>query len=119
MKSHQGKAFNPLVVKFLFILLAVSSFSSPMALFAEEINLKLLTTREEVALMMPEKTSGGHLALGVDDDGNVMLRSGNTSVTFIYTPPDGSQDVRDHIGMVPCPNCSGFGGVSVKLGMAF
>jgi hypothetical protein len=60
------------------------------------------------------------LALGLDHDGNVMIRYGRTSLTMIYGPEGTADEMRIRSGLTPpIKESAGMGEMSFKVSFAF
>jgi len=94
---------------------AISSFS-PQTACAENITLVRTASLSQNTLASPQKRA----RLGVDSDGNVMVRYGGVSVTFIYDAASAAKDSREFASAsAQRQEVASLGGLSVKLGVAF
>ena len=111
--EHQRRCtlLNPVI-----IMLVAAVLLSPLAAQAEGLTFVRTTPPQHGTSAEPLKNS----RLGLDDDGNVMVRVGGMKVTFVYEAGSSSPDNRETASRssqrqdVAC-----LGGVSVKLGFTF
>lgn len=107
---------------FLIVAIIVASFLSfiPQTATAEPITFVRTAELHQVALPSSKTTSLKKVRLALDDEGNVMVRYGSVSVTFIYEAGSTPQESRIQQGTstsrqeVAC-----LGGLSVKFGVTF
>ena len=63
---------------------------------------------------------GKQVALGFDNDGNVMIRYGRSSLTLIYGPEGTADEIKERWGLVPpIKETVGMGEMCIKVGFAF
>lgn len=102
------------------MIVAITFLLVPQGAFSENIKLFPVVATGNPEAKRVEKTKGKHLALGADDDGNVMIRYGRLSLTMIYGPDESASELRERAGLVPpIKESIGLGEVSCKLGFTF
>jgi hypothetical protein len=107
---------------FLFAILSAAAFLllAPLNAFAETVTFTQTISRQQIDQANLQPPSLKKMRLALDDDGNVMVRYGSVSVTFIYESGNPPQESRMQSSIsatrqeVAC-----LGGVSVKFGVAF
>jgi hypothetical protein len=66
------------------------------------------------------KESARRVGLGLDNDGNVMLRFRRTSLTLIYGPEGTGQEIKTRLGLAPpLKESVGMGEMSFKVSFVF
>lgn len=102
------------------MIVAITFLLVPQGAFSENIKLLPAVATGNPAAKQFEKAKGKHLALGADDDGNVMIRYGKVSLTMIYGPDESASQFRERAGLVPpIKESVGLGEVSCKVGFTF
>ncbi len=92
----------------------------PQGAYSKGLNLLPVVATENHEVKPADKAKVKHLALGADDDGNVMIHYGGVSLTMIYGPDENVSDVRERAGLVPpIKESAGLGEVSCKVGVTF
>ncbi|HEY5973417.1 MAG TPA: hypothetical protein VIU41_01625 [Geobacteraceae bacterium] len=80
----------------------------------------LVPVVDKVVAKTAEKEAVARLALGVDNDGNVMIRYRRTSITLVYGPEKSDQETKERLGLVPpLKESVGIGEMSFKVSFAF
>ncbi|WP_041245217.1 hypothetical protein [Geotalea uraniireducens] len=123
MADLQRRTIGPYLNRVTMIV-AITFLLVPQGAFSENIKLfPVVATGNPEArheAKQDEKAKGKHLALGADDDGNVMIRYGRLSLTMIYGPDESASELRERAGLVPpIKESIGLGEVSCKLGFTF
>ena len=111
--EHQRRCtlLNPVI-----IMLVAAVLLSPMVAQAEGVTFVRTTPSQHGTLAEPLKNS----RLGLDDDGNVMVRVGGMKVTFVYEAGSSAPDSRETTSRASQrQDVACLGGVSVKLGFTF
>jgi hypothetical protein len=102
------------------LIIAMTLLLAPQAVFAEKNNTLPFAEKVKPAAQMAEKTAVKRISLGVDNDGNVMIHYGGTSLTLIYGPDGTGNDLKQRVGLVPpVKETVGIGEVSFKVGFIF
>ncbi|MFZ3209325.1 MAG: hypothetical protein WA140_10890 [Geobacteraceae bacterium] len=102
------------------IFVTVSLFYAPKPVIAETMAFIITPDKGLIGQDSPKVTSINKLRLDLDEDGNVMIRHGKVSVTFIYEDGNGSQENRIQSGnSASRKEVACLGGLSVKLGVTF
>ena|GEM_PF-3032887 len=119
MTALQRRMIGPYLNRVTMIV-AITFLLVPQGAFSENIKLFPVVATGNPEAKRVEKTKGKHLALGADDDGNVMIRYGRLSLTMIYGPDESASELRERAGLVPpIKESIGLGEVSCKLGFTF
>lgn len=123
MAALQRRTIGPYLNRVTMIV-AISFLLVPQVAFSANINLLPVVAKENPEAKheakQVDKAKGKHLALGADDDGNVMIRYGKVSLTMIYGPDESASVLRERAGLVPpIKESVGLGEVSCKVGFTF
>ncbi len=66
------------------------------------------------------KSPGKPMPLGLDNDGNVMVRLGDATLTLVYGPEGTAKEIKEKLGFTPpLKESAGIGEVGFKVGFAF
>ena len=111
-------------VKTCVRLIGVSAIMAAALLLAQGAKCEAAETAvpavDKVVTKTAEKESVTRLALGVDNDGNIMIRYRSTSLTLVYGPEKTDQDGKERLGLVPpLKESVGLGEMSFKVSFAF
>jgi hypothetical protein len=102
------------------MIVAMTFFLAPQAVFAEKNDSLPFAGKSKPTSQMAEKAAVKRVSLGLDDDGNVMIHYGGTSLTLIYGPDGTGNVLKQRVGLVPpLKETVGIGEVSFKVGFTF
>lgn len=106
-------------------MLGISAILAATILFVPrpgraEVNPVSLVEKGAAEIKKSSKSPDKRMALGLDDDGNVKIRYGGTSLTLIYGPEGTASEIKERLGLAPpLKGSAGMGEVSFKVGFAF
>lgn len=119
MAALQRRMIGPYLNRVTMIV-AATFLLVPQVAFSEKINLLPVVATGNPEAKQVEKAKGKRLALGADDDGNVMIRYGEVSLTMVYCPDESASAFKERAGLIPPVKESvGLGEVSCKVGFTF
>ncbi len=99
------------------VFIASSVLLVPVSSFAESMTFVQTADAQKSSRVASLKK----VCIGLDEDGNALLRYGKVSVTFIYDAGSSSSESRTQSwnSTTPRQEVASLGGLSVKLGFAF
>lgn len=118
--SKLTRGFVRLPVCRLSLTAIIAFILSPLTALAENINLFSVAERQPQGIKLAEKLPVKRLVLGLDDEGNVMVRYRKICVTLVYGPDSGVDGYKDRAGLVPpLKESQGIGEIRCKVGFVF
>lgn len=108
------------LVKFCIMLITLAVPLSAEFSFADNSLIALNSLPGNPVLKLTRESKAKRIEVALDDEGNVILRRGKVSLTFIYGADEAVDVTKERSGMVPpSREASGIGAITVKLGMLF
>jgi len=101
------------------MLIALAVILSAEVSFAENSLLPLNALPDYRTLNLTSTSTAKRIEVALDDDGNLILRRGKVSLTFIYGADEAADAIRDRAGLVPPVKEAARIGAIVRVGMLF
>ena len=107
-------------LKLMYVALFFIMLFTPVLVMAESVTFVKVTAHQNLDQLSPRISSFKNVSIGLDDEGNGMVRYGKLSVTFLNDAGKSPMDYRIQSGKLPSlQGIASIGGLSVKLDIAF
>jgi len=118
MSGSRKKFFGPFP-KLLTLILALATLLAPQVACSETLLLLLNADMASLARETMPKSAKRQTTVGLNENGDLVLRNGDISLTLAYNPPDEIKEPQERIRLAQKQETPAINGISFRVSMLF